>query len=210
MYNRTCTYVQEGEKQVTGKNEYKKTNKDPGGRRGAIIQTAAELIVSEGPANLTHRKVAKRADVPLGSTTYYFKSLKELRTEALTYLADCIDTELRSISEQVAVTDGDLATLVDVLYTYLNDHNQIRTDTALYIAATQQKELRSLALKWFNGILQILSKYTDRKKAKTIAIFIDGAIVHAMLHEEPLDRYFLESTLRNILQSDLIYEETRI
>ena len=53
--------------------------RDPEGRRRAIIDAAAELIVDSGASSLTHRAVAARAGVSLGSTTQYFSSLDELR-----------------------------------------------------------------------------------------------------------------------------------
>ena len=53
--------------------------RDPEGRRRAIIEAAAELIVEGGAASLTHRAFAARAGVSLGSTTQYFGSLDELR-----------------------------------------------------------------------------------------------------------------------------------
>jgi len=47
-------------------------------RRDAIVRAAADLILHEGPAAVTHRAVAARADVPLAATTYYFTGLDDL------------------------------------------------------------------------------------------------------------------------------------
>ncbi len=47
-------------------------------RRDAIVRAAADLILREGPAAVTHRAVAARAGVPLASTTYYFTGLDDL------------------------------------------------------------------------------------------------------------------------------------
>ncbi|MFF2269967.1 TetR/AcrR family transcriptional regulator [Cellulosimicrobium cellulans] len=47
-------------------------------RRDAIVRAAADLILQEGPAAVTHRAVASRADVPLAATTYYFTGLDDL------------------------------------------------------------------------------------------------------------------------------------
>ncbi|MBD5785551.1 TetR family transcriptional regulator [Cellulosimicrobium terreum] len=51
-------------------------------RRDAIVRGAADLILSEGPAAVTHRAVAARAGVPLAATTYYFTGLDELLAAA--------------------------------------------------------------------------------------------------------------------------------
>ena len=60
-----------------------KRARDPEGRRNKILQAAGELIREIGVAAVTHRKVAERAQVPLGSTTHYFRSLTDMLAEAL-------------------------------------------------------------------------------------------------------------------------------
>ena len=47
-------------------------------RRDRIVTAAAELILRDGPAAVTHRSVAAQADVPLAATTYYFTGLDDL------------------------------------------------------------------------------------------------------------------------------------
>src|SRR5690242_8335797 len=62
----------------------RRRQRDPEGRRQTIIDAATRVIADAGVAGLTHRRVAEVADVPVGSTTYYFKDLDELREAALT------------------------------------------------------------------------------------------------------------------------------
>lgn len=52
-------------------------------RRTLLLQTTLRLIGEQGIAAVNHRSVAKAADVPLGSTTYWFGSRQEMLTEAL-------------------------------------------------------------------------------------------------------------------------------
>jgi TetR/AcrR family transcriptional regulator, regulator of biofilm formation and stress response len=52
-------------------------------RREDILRAALRLIGSRGMHAVTHRDVAREADVPLGSTTYYFDTKEELLREAL-------------------------------------------------------------------------------------------------------------------------------
>lgn len=49
----------------------------------AIIAAATNELLEEGLESVTHRRVAERANANLRSTTYYFKSVKALRREAL-------------------------------------------------------------------------------------------------------------------------------
>lgn len=52
-------------------------------RRDALLRAAIELLGETGVKSVTHRAVAERAGVPLASTTYYFRSVRELVEEAL-------------------------------------------------------------------------------------------------------------------------------
>lgn len=51
-------------------------------RRMDIVQVAAEILREQGPASVTHRKVAARAGASLSATTYYFTGLDDLLGQA--------------------------------------------------------------------------------------------------------------------------------
>lgn len=52
-------------------------------RRAALVRAAAEIVTSSGRGAVNHRSVAERAAVPLGTTTYYFANLHDLRQAAV-------------------------------------------------------------------------------------------------------------------------------
>lgn len=52
-------------------------------KREAILEAALSIAGAQGTAAVTHRAVAKRAGVAVGSITYYFSSTSELLEEAL-------------------------------------------------------------------------------------------------------------------------------
>lgn len=47
-------------------------------RRDDLVEAAAEVLLEQGPAALSHRAVAARAGASLSATTYYFADLDEL------------------------------------------------------------------------------------------------------------------------------------
>ncbi|MGL6160858.1 TetR/AcrR family transcriptional regulator [Microbulbifer sp.] len=57
-------------------------------RRKAILEAALRLIVREGIRGIRHRAVAREASVPLAATTYYFKDLNDLISDAFTYFVE--------------------------------------------------------------------------------------------------------------------------
>ncbi|AZZ91338.1 TetR family transcriptional regulator [Hahella sp. KA22] len=57
-------------------------------RRREILQAALRIVAKEGVQGVKHRAVAKEAGVPLASTTYYFKDINELITDAFMLFAE--------------------------------------------------------------------------------------------------------------------------
>ncbi|PXA67124.1 TetR/AcrR family transcriptional regulator [Cryobacterium arcticum] len=51
-------------------------------RRSRILRAALEVIASDGVHAASYRRIAAQADVPLGSTTYYFADLETLIVSA--------------------------------------------------------------------------------------------------------------------------------
>lgn len=160
--------------------------RDPAARRQAIVAAAADLLVESG-SDITHRRVAERAGVPLGSTTYYFANLDELRAAALELIADGLAADLAEFEEQATVAQGDPAVLAQLTHAYLTDRHQLGADLALYGAALRLPEIRPLVARWLDGTVAVLSTWTDPATARLLGIFLDGAGLHAALGEEPLD-----------------------
>jgi len=178
-------------------------------RRRAIVEAAAALIAEQGSVDLTHRRVAAHAQVPLGATTYYFSSLEELRVEALQHLADQLDEELAEVRRALADSGGDPVALARTLHAYLSDRAQVRADAALYFAGARSPELRPLALRWFDGLVEILSAHTGPDAARAVAVFADGATAHAVLHDEPLDTAALARALTALMRPHAPEDEKR-
>lgn len=69
-------------------------------RRKAILEATLRLIVKEGIRGIRHRAVAKEAAVPLAATTYYFKDLDDLISDAFTYFVELNIDQTRHLQEE--------------------------------------------------------------------------------------------------------------
>lgn len=161
--------------------------RDPEGRKRAIIAAAAELIIEGGTAALTHRRVAARAGVSLGSTTQYFASLDELRESALEQLVAETDAALDLLAEITSADDFTVADLAPFVRSWLVDPRQVQADLILVSAGASDPTRRALARRWFDRAVAILSERLPPDRARAVAIYVDGAMIHAGLHDEPLD-----------------------
>lgn len=57
-------------------------------RKQTIAQSALDVIAEGGVRAATHRKIAQRAGVPLGSATYHYASLDDILVAAFELMAE--------------------------------------------------------------------------------------------------------------------------
>jgi TetR/AcrR family transcriptional regulator, regulator of biofilm formation and stress response len=138
-----------------------------------------------GTSAVSHRQVAARAGVPLGSTTQYFATLDDLRDAAIAILVERYDAELARIDRALAGAQSPPRTAARMLHEWLSAGDLLRLETALYAGAIHDASLRPLALRWFDGFVAVLSQYTDPATAWQLAVFFDGATLHAVLNDAP-------------------------
>ncbi|MGW5391365.1 TetR/AcrR family transcriptional regulator [Streptomyces koyangensis] len=172
--------------------------RNPEATRRVILEAAAELIAEQGAAALTHRAVAARAGVALGSTTRYFESIDDLRGAALRMLGDEVDAYLARMEEDLAICEDLAECLAASMYGFFADARQVHAMMALVTAAASDPSLRSLAVRWTDRLTDLLAAHVGRERAVVAEVYLDGAVMHAALHDEPLTRQAVTRALRAI------------
>lgn len=176
--------------------------RDPQGRRQAIIDAAGKLLAERGIAGLTHRRIAEIADVPVGSTTYYFSDLDELVTSALADTARRSADDLRRWANELTDATDKPAALARLAGIYLHGRDDtFRTVNELYAAAAHRPELRPLARMWTDGLLDLLGPLYGPIRARDIAIYIDGTLINTLITNDPPPQSTLESAIRRLAES---------
>lgn len=170
--------------------------RNPEARQRAILDAAAEIVVEQGAAALTHRAVAARAGVALGSTTRYFESIDDLREATLRMLGDEIDAYIAEVERQLATCDDPAECLAALMYGFLLDSRQVHASMALVTAAASDASLRSLALRWTDRLTDVLARHVGRQRAVAVEVYLDGAMMHAALHDSPLSRETVTRVIR--------------
>lgn len=88
-------------------------------RRYALVAAAAELLSEGGFDAVAHRSVARRAGLPLASTTYYFASLDELLVSAVEHIdldeAGRLRARVTDLPKRRRSTETTAELLVDLL-----------------------------------------------------------------------------------------------
>ena len=135
-------------------------------RRQSILEAALRLIVREGVRAVRHRAVAAEAEVPLSATTYYFKDINDLITDAFALFVErsaegqarfwgSMEEELqrmaerlkRDVKERQAVTDQMVELAILYVQRQLQDNReQLLAEQAFRQEALLNPGLRELAV----------------------------------------------------------------
>ncbi|WP_092777252.1 TetR family transcriptional regulator [Actinokineospora terrae] len=172
--------------------------RDPGARRQEIIDAACALIPTLGVAGLTHRAVAARAGVPVGSTTYYFATLDDLTTAALEQVTQAWTADLAELAAEIKAADDPVAALVALSLSYHGSERAV-VEAELYLAATHRPELRPLADCWRTALVDVLTLRYPPDRSRAAAVFLDGVLLDVLSNATPLEPAAVAAALRDLL-----------
>ncbi|MFB8776463.1 TetR/AcrR family transcriptional regulator [Streptomyces broussonetiae] len=168
-------------------------------RRERILAATLDLIADEGVAGVSHRKIATRAGVPLGSMTYHFTGIDDLLRQAFTHFADHIVAVFeRHLSRadgpeeaREAVTD-----LVHVLSE--GPRRDLVLAQELYTLAVRHPEYRHLTREWMHRSRRLLEQHFDTDTARQLDALIEGLTLHRALDDSPHDRELTRAAVERV------------
>ncbi|MBZ2170037.1 TetR/AcrR family transcriptional regulator [Marinobacter sp. F4216] len=72
-------------------------------RRKAILEAALRIAARDGVRGIKHRSVAQEAGVPLAATTYYFRDINELISDAFLLFAERASHDIQSFCDTLGL-----------------------------------------------------------------------------------------------------------
>ncbi|MET9430111.1 TetR family transcriptional regulator [Streptomyces sp. NPDC003036] len=170
-------------------------------RRQRIIDAAIRVVGRAGIAGLSHRTVAAEADVPLGSTTYHFKTLDDLLVAALRQANEGFAKVVREHGDALTDPGRDLAAeLARLTGAWLGgDRTGVELEYELYLAALRRPALRAVAAEWGEQVTELLTRRTDPRTARAVIALLDGICLHVLLMGGAYDEEYARDALARIL-----------
>ncbi|MFF8946215.1 TetR/AcrR family transcriptional regulator [Streptomyces sp. NPDC014864] len=169
-------------------------------RRQRIIDAAIRVVGAKGIAGLSHRSAAAEADVPLGSTTYHFRTLDELLVAALRQANEGF---AQAIAARGGLEDprkdlaGELAALMGEWLA--GDRTGVELEYELYLAALRRPALRPVAAEWADGLASLLARRTDPVTARALVALMDGICLQVLLTGAAYDERYAREVLARIV-----------
>ena len=157
-------------------------------RKERILDATLDVLVEQGVVGITHRHVAARADVPLGSVTYHFAGLAELQARAFAHFVEQRSAAFEALFDGVGTREEFVEVLVDLVHASPARHRSAVLGFELHLAALRNPDLRALAASWTAGSQEVLARFTGPDDAARLDALLEGMIMHALLATEPRSR----------------------
>lgn len=174
-----------------------KRSRDPE-RRERILCATLDTIASDGIAQATHRNIARRAKVPLGSMTYYFAGIDALLEEAFTLFARQMSQHYYQTLNTATSQHSACEAIADLICA-----RQVTTPRnmvlmyQLYAFAERKPALQSVMRAWMAQSQNTLERWFSPTHARALDAFIEGMTLHYVMDTHPLSReVILEMVLR--------------
>lgn len=132
------------------------TGSGPSTRTRILVATLG-LVADEGVDAVTHRAVAARAKVSLGSTTHHFESREHMLEEAFTYYLRLAELEIRAALTEVGRDEPDpvrrILRQLEAIVEREFAEGLVRAEYELYLYACMVPTLRTMVRAWEERIV---------------------------------------------------------
>jgi DNA-binding transcriptional regulator YbjK len=159
-------------------------------RRTVIADAAIATLAREGMRGFTHRAVDRVADLPEGSTSYYFRTREALMFAALARMAELDTRDVAAAPEQSGELDvralSDL--LAAVVRTWLTEgRERTLARYELTLESTRRPELHAKMTEYRATFHEMAEKTIaaagaaePERRARTLLAHIDGLVLHEL------------------------------
>ena len=167
-------------------------------RRRLLLDAALRVAADEGLRGLTHRAVDRRAGVPEGSCSAYFRTRKALQAALTEYVAGALGADVASLAddleESLGTDDRAVELAMRLFLRWLDERELLMAKLEVSLEASREPELAGLLAEWRARLVELVDRImvargleqgTDR--AETLVASLDGILFAALL-KPPADR----------------------
>ncbi|MFC5154468.1 TetR family transcriptional regulator [Streptomyces amakusaensis] len=149
---------------------------------------------------MSHRTVAREAELPATASTYYFESIDALLTAALT---SCMNEDAERIRALIEAPDdgtdkrrGLALLMVEILST----PGHLLAEFELCLLASRRPDLRGPTRHWAETLRAFARLFTDDPlRVEVFSNAYDGLLLKALMADEPPSADGFEAMLRQLL-----------
>ena len=178
-------------------------------RKQTLLQTAIEIIATQGYAKLTMRALAKSDGIKLGALQYHFPTWEALLTALAQYIGDSYESSFSALKDKPGGVDLDelvLFALDDITGTFLHSDNLFPQLWAMaQVEPVMAEMLDVIYTKYLSRVencLIALKHPTPRAEALALMSLIEGSTVFVGANRRwHKDAAAFETTILEIIRS---------
>lgn len=178
-------------------------------RKQKLLQTAIEIIATQGYAKLTMRALAKSDGIKLGALQYHFPTWEALLTALAQYIGDSYESSFSALKDKPGGVDLDelvLFALDDIPGTFLHSDNLFPQLWAMaQVEPVMAEMLDVIYTKYLSRVedcLIALKHSTPRAEALAIMSLIEGSTVFVGANRRwHKDAAVFQTTILEIIRS---------
>ncbi|MDY4379933.1 hypothetical protein SOV92_19285 [Pectobacterium brasiliense] len=164
------------------------------GKRGAgdpdrstrLVDASLSIMLAKGIQGVSHRAVAAKAGVPLGSTTYYFRDLDTLLIASIERLTQRRRMEMDAWSADISSLDELITRLAELIITRLT-HDRVETTLSyeLYFLALRHPTFSFYSEASTQVLRDTIRRFADEPTTRALTVLVDGFVIEGLLSARP-------------------------
>lgn len=176
-------------------------------RRRQLLDAALHVIADEGLKGLTHRAVDRRAGLPEGSCSAYWRTRNALQAALTEYVAASLLADVDGLTETIQICgpedeEASVAATLELFLRWLDQRELLVARLELTMAATRDPDLaqlladhRARLIGIVNAIITAAGVDHAEARAEAVVASYDGILLAALLQPAPARREFLARSL---------------
>jgi DNA-binding transcriptional regulator YbjK len=185
-------------------------------RRRELLEAALHVVADEGLRGLTHRAVDRRAGLPEGTCSAYFRTREALQTGLTSYVATRCGADVAELSAELArhpvdepgVQERVVEITVAAFESWLEERELLLARIELSMEASRNPALAALLTEYRERLVAVVDatlasrgKRHGERSAEALVAASDGLLIAALQKPQAQRRPFLSESLRLILQA---------
>ncbi len=175
-------------------------------RRRQLLESALQVIADEGLKGLTHRAVDRRAELPEGSCSAYWRTRSALQAALAEYVAATLLDDVNRLADRLVAAGPDeglgVSGALDLFLRWLDQRDLLLARLELTLAATRDPEIAALLATHRARLVEIVErimttagKEHGTARAEALVSSYDGVLLAALLKPQRQRRAFLDRSL---------------
>jgi DNA-binding transcriptional regulator YbjK len=181
-------------------------------RRRELLGAAVHVVADEGLRGLTHRAVDRRAGLPEGTCSAYFRTRQALQLAVTEYVAATMAADVDELAAELVECSGDeeraVALTLSLFERWLDERELILAKLELSLEAPRNPAVaealtasRTRLVAVVDGLLSVAARERGDGRAEALVASFDGLLIAALQKPQRERRAFLSGSLALVMHA---------